>query len=57
MNRLEMALKGTDEELDFYLSDVGKSEFRDDIADIKRKVMNKGAIKEAIKMLQGMVDA
>lgn len=55
MNELEEALKGSDDELSFYLGDVSCDEFRAHILEIKKKHANKAVIEEAIKGLQSLL--
>ena len=55
INPIDQALNGTDDDLDFYLSEVKKDDFRRDIASLKAESVDKGAIMKAVEMLQALL--
>lgn len=54
-NRIEIAIESGEEGIDFYLSDVSKLEFVEDIKDLKRRYADKEFVREIIRKLQELI--
>jgi hypothetical protein len=54
-NDLLCIIERNDEELDYYLSDVTKEQFRKDVKALMKRINDKEPIREAIKRLMELV--
>lgn len=54
-NDLLWIIKQNDEEIDFYLSDVKKDQFKKDVQALMKKINNKEPIREAIRRLNELL--
>ena len=54
-NDLIWIIEQPDEELDFYLEDVTREQFRLDVKELMKKLSDKEAIREAIKRLSELL--
>ena len=55
VNDLLCIIEQNDDEIDFYLSDVTKKQFKNDVKALLKRVNDKEAIKEAIKRLSELL--
>lgn len=55
-NDLLWIINQDDEEIDFYLSDVTKEQFKQDVKALFKKINDKEPIKEAIKRLSELLN-
>lgn len=54
-NDLLWIIEQNDDEIDFYLSDVTKEQFRKDVKALMKRINDKEPIREAIKRLSELV--
>lgn len=54
-NDLLWVIEQNDEEIDFYLSDVTKEQFKKDVKALMKRINDKEPIREAIKRLSELV--
>lgn len=54
-NDLLWIIKQNDEEIDYYLSDVTKEQFKKDVKELMKRINDKEPIREAIKRLSELV--
>ena len=54
-NDLLWIIEQNDEEIDFYLSDVTKEQFKKDVKALMKRINDKEPIREAIKRLSELV--
>ena len=54
-NDLLWVIEQNDEEIDYYLSDVTKDQFKKDVKALMKRINDKGPIHEAIKRLSELV--